>query len=212
MSQMPAPIIWKKLILEKQKVTTSGRVKQLALDLDKNADRTLRYLQEHGYIIRVLRGYYYVRTPEEREMKTLDHSIYEIIAMALKEKGVKDWYYGLETALKMNNMTHEYFSIDYVVTNTYETTKVISIMDKKFKFLKWNKKHFQFGVEKKDLIRYSDKEKTVLDIAYSTYRNKTKGPYTLSIVREHSPLLDDSKISEYMKHYPIRFQRFGEII
>ncbi|MCK5310160.1 MAG: hypothetical protein KAJ64_05885 [Thermoplasmata archaeon] len=209
---MSATIIWKKLILEKNKVTTSQRINQLALNLGKNEERTLRYLQEHGYIIRVLRGYYYVKNPEEREMKKLEHSIYEIIAMALKVKGVKDWYYGLETALKMNNMTHEYFSIDYVVTNTYETTKVITIMDKKFKFLKWNKKHFQFGIKKKELIRYSDKEKTVLDMAYRTYRNKNKSPYVLSIVREQSPLLDENKINEYMKHYTIRFQRFGELI
>jgi predicted transcriptional regulator of viral defense system len=209
---MKTPLIWHKLILEKKKIVVSRDIHELAKKLEKNERSSLDYLQRHGYIIRVLRGYYYVRTPEEREMNKLDRSIYELIAMALKEKGVKDWYYGLETALKMNNMTHEYFSIDYVITDTFETTKVISIMDKKFKFLKWNKKHFQFGIEKKDLIRYSDKEKTVFDIAYRTYRNKNKGPYALDVVREYFSLLDESKLGDYMKNYPIRFQRFGEII
>ena len=82
----------------------------------------------------------------------------------------------------------------------------------KFKFLKWNEKHFQFGIEKNGLLRYSDKEKTVLDIAYRTYRNKSQDPYAINLVQEHSPQLDINKLTEYFKHYPMRFQTFGELI
>lgn len=209
---MTTPIIWKKLIIEKQKITTSGRIKELAAKLDKDGVRSLRYLQEHGYIVRILRGYYYVKSPEERQLGKLDYSLFEIVAMALREKGVNDWYFGLETGLKLNNMTHEYYSINYVITSSYETTKVISILDTKFKFLKWNKKHFKFGIEKKGVLRYSDKEKTVLDMVYRTYRNKIKEHQIFNLVREHSPLLDNDKLKKYYTHYPMRFQQFGELI
>ena len=43
---------------------------------------------------------------------------FEIIKNGLIIKGVKKWYFGLETALKLNNMTNEYFTIDYVVNDS----------------------------------------------------------------------------------------------
>ncbi len=209
---MKTPIIWKKLLLEKRKIVLSKGIHELAKKLNKNERWSVDYLQRHGYIVRILRGFYYVKTPEERQLNKLDHSIYEIVAMALKEKGVRNWYFGLETALKLNNMTHEYYSVNYVITNSYETTKIIKILDTKFKFLRWNGKHFKFGIEKKGILRYSDKEKTVLDIAYQTYRNKTKDPYILNLIREHSPLLDNDRLMEYFKHYSMRFQQLGELL
>ncbi len=74
-----------------------------------------------------------------------------MISKALKIKGVKHWYFGLETALKINNMTHEYFTMNFVITDSYRTTKIINILDTKFQFLKWSQKHFTFGIEQKNI-------------------------------------------------------------
>jgi predicted transcriptional regulator of viral defense system len=205
---MKIPIIWKKLLLEKRRIVLSREIRDLAKKINKNERWSVDYLQRHGYIVRVFRGIYYIKSADERQMGTLDFSIYEIVAMALKEKGVKDWYFGLETALKLNNMTHEYYAVNYVITNTYKTTKIINILDTKIKFLKWNDKHFKFGIIKKGKLRYSDKEKTILDIAYRVYRKKSKHLYVYNIVGEYRNLIDNRKLMEYFEHYPIRFQRF----
>jgi len=207
---MKTILVWKKLILEKRRITTSGRIKELAVKMDKNGIRTIRYLQEHGYLIRVLRGFYYVKTPDEREGGYLEHSIYEIVAMALKEKGVGRWYFGLETALKLNNMTHEYYATIYVITDSFETTKIIKIQNYDFRFLKWAGHHFEFGISRKGTLRYSDNEKTVLDIAYQTYRRNSGSNHSLNTIKEYSGLLDIAKLKKYLKRYPVRFQRFSE--
>ena len=71
-----------------------------------------------------------------------------VIGEGLKIKGVKNWYFGLETALKLNTMTHEYFTIDYVISDQYRTTKTIHILDKDFKFIKWRSSITTFGIIK----------------------------------------------------------------
>jgi len=207
---MKTTLVWKRLILEKRRITTSGRIKELAVKMGKNGIRTIRYLQEHGYIVRVLRGFYYVRTPDEREGGYLVHSIYEVVAMVLKEKGVGRWFFGLETALKLNNMTHEYYTTIYVITDSFETTKVIKIQNHDFRFLKWADRHFEFGISRKGMLRYSDKEKTVLDIAYQTYRKNSGSDHSLNTIKEYSGLLDIAVMKKYLRRYPVRFQRFSE--
>ena len=204
---MKIPIIWKKLLLEKRKIVLSREIRELAKKLNKNERWSVDYLQRHGYILRVFRGIYYIKSADERQMGTLDFSIYEIVAMALKEKGVKDWYFGLETALKLNNMTHEYFSVNFVITDSYRTSKIINILDTKFQFLKWIKRHFEFGIVKKNGLRYSDKEKTVLDIAYKRYRRGKEMTYVINIIQEYMDILDEQTLMKYLERYPQRFRK-----
>ncbi len=206
---MKTPLIWKKLLVEGRKVVLSEDIHQLARRLDKGDRRSLFYLQEHGYITRILRGIYYVRSPDERERDFYKWSIYEMVAEALKIKGVKRWYFGLETALKFNGMTHEYFAVNYVITDSYWASKAISILDSKFQFYKWNAEHFKFGIIKKDKLRYSDKEKTILDLAYRAHRKKRRQSYVYNIIGEYCDSMDNHKLMDYFKHYPIRFQKFS---
>jgi len=119
---MKTSLIWKRLLIVGKKIVGSSEIKSLARELGKNEERSLYYLQEEGYIVRIFRGIFYVKTMEERELGTFNNTIYEIVALALKEKGVENWYFGLENGLKINNMTHEYFTIDYVITDSYRTT------------------------------------------------------------------------------------------
>lgn len=203
---MKNSMIWKKMIVDGKRYTTSSEINALAMRLDKDPKRSLSYLQEHEYIIRILRGIYYVKDPEERERGFLKHSIYDMIAEALRIKGVKNWYFGLETALKLNNMTHEYFTVDYVVTNSYRTTKIINILDSSFQFLKWGGKHFRFGIKIKNAVIYSDREKTILDMIYRRYGKTQESRYTLSPYYDYIEFLDVDRFAEYIIYYPVGFR------
>jgi predicted transcriptional regulator of viral defense system len=204
---MKTPLIWKKLIINERRIITSEEIRKLALDLNKKDWESLDYLQKHGYIYRIFRGIFYVKSPDERERGFFQHSVYEMISKALKEKGVKQWYLGLETALKINNMTHEYFTVNFVITNSYRTTKIINILDTKFQFLKWSQKHFTFGILHKNGLKYSDKEKTILDLIYKRYRKDHITKYTISPLHEYGDLLDKIKLKNYLVNYPDRFRK-----
>ena len=207
MTQMKTSLIWKRLIIQDKKIVTSDEIKDLANELGKDGERSLYYLQEEGYITRLLRGIFYIKSIQEREQNTYDKSIYELVALSLEKKGVANWYFGLETALKMNNMTHEYFTIDYVLTDSYRTTKVIKIMDTRFQFLKRSKIYFKEGQIKKNLLRYSNPEKTVLDLAYQRYLSSKNPNLFLLPIREYSGKIDFEKVKDFLSMYPKSFQK-----
>ena len=203
---MEASLVWKKLLIEGKKITTTKEITALASEIDRDEKRSLYYLQEEGYIIRILRGIFYVRSIEERDRGGQDCSIYEMVAMALKVKGVNNWYLALETALKRNLMTHEYYYIDYVITDSYRTTKVISIAGQNFRFIKRGSKHFKEGIVRQKKIRYSDKEKTVLDIAYRDYLKSREPNQYLGSVREYLDRIDRNRARKYILIYPQEFR------
>ena len=112
MNHMKMSMVWRRLLVEGRRYTTSEAIASLAEDIEKDPEVCLRYLQQQGYIHRILRGIFYVASPNERERGALEPSVYQLIAKALEMKGVDKWYFGLDTALKLNGMTHEYFMID----------------------------------------------------------------------------------------------------
>ncbi len=208
---MKTPVIWKKMVIDGRRVVTSAEIREMAQILDKDEWRSLDYLQKQGYIDRILKGIFYVRSPEERERGFTQFSVYDMVAKALKTKGVKQWYFGLETALKFNNMTHEYFAINYVITGSYRTTKVIGILDTKFQFHKWKESHFKFGLVRKGGLRYSDPEKTVLDLAYRRHRKTKDSRYVAEPIVEYAEMLDRDKLEEYLGRYSLRFRNVVRI-
>lgn len=204
---MKASIIWKKLNLQTDRIITSSRIRSIARDINKNEDRTLYYLQEEGYIVRILRGIFYVRSPDEKMRKGLDRSVFELVGMALDRKGVKKWYYALETALSLNGMTHEYCDIAYVYTDNFRTTKPITIVGSRFKFLKRDERFFGYGMISDKNYQYSDPERTVLDLTYQAYLCDITGKDMIGPIIEYTPSLDMERFHEYSRHYPKRFIR-----
>ena len=176
MASIQATLIWKRLLLEGYKFVTSDRIKDLAREFGKNEDRSLRYLQEHGYTLRVLRGVFYVMSPEEIEQGYHKYSIYEMVSEALSVKGVKNWYFGLESALKMNRMTHEFFTVECVITD--------------------------HGCA----IFHSDKERTVLDLSYRAYLERGGLERTIAPIVEYGDRLDKDKAAGYLTSYPPKFR------
>jgi len=204
---MKTSVIWKKLLVESRKIVTSEEIQSLANKIGREKERSLYYLQEEGYIVRILRGIFYVKTIEEREKGIIKTSIYDLVALALRVKGVKNWYFGLETALKLNTMTHEYFMIDYVISDTFRTTKIIKIIDSSFKFIKRGSHHFKTGIIKEKMIRYSDPEKTVLDLSYRDYLRTKKENIYISPIIEFKDILDYKLVEEYLDSYPPGFRK-----
>jgi hypothetical protein len=133
-----------------------------------------------------------------------------MIAEAMKVKNVKNWYFGLETALKLNNMTHEYFDIDFVITDSFRTTKVIKIIDRNFKFYKRSKRHLKYGILKKNNLFYSDHEKTVLDLVYNRYVNNENLEQLSAPLKEYKNKLDEDRLFDYLENYPRKFREILE--
>jgi hypothetical protein len=145
-----------------------------------------------------------VKSPEEVKLRVLRESTLNLIAEALKKKGVKRWYFALETALKLNNMTHEYFTLGQVVTDSYKTPKPIWVVDGKHLFLRWNKTLHGFGVVQRGIIQYSDPEKTVLDLCYRSQYSKNSPETVRGLYTEYKATLKPKKVRKYLKHYPKR--------
>ncbi|MBS3817327.1 MAG: hypothetical protein KGY76_07175 [Candidatus Thermoplasmatota archaeon] len=203
MTEMKGSAVWEKLRIEGKEIVTSKEVKELAEKIGKDGENTLYYLQEEDYLSRIFRGIFYVKSLEERKRSVEEYSIYELIAMGLDKKGIENWYFGLETALKFNNMTHEYFNIDYALTDSYRTTKVIEIQDQKFKFFKRKKERFSQGVIADKNIKYSDPEKTILDLKYRSYLKEDQSDY----LKQYEDKIETSKIKKYLKDYSKSFER-----
>jgi len=162
---MSLKLLIRKLYLDDEKFIRSDLVRDYCKKLNMDYYAAIRYLTHNRYLIRILKGIFYKPTVEERKFDKVDINYLDAINKALKIKKVKNWYFGLETAVKLNNLTHEHFTIDYVISDKIFRAKSFIILGHKIKFVKLKKRLLNFGI-KKDKIPYSDVEKTTLDIVY----------------------------------------------
>jgi len=206
---MSAPLLLKKLRLDGKEFLKNDELKHYceAMDLDYTA--TVRYLTTHGHLVRIFRGIFYVKPIEEEELGKPRYTYLELVAKGLELKGVENWYYGLYTALKLNNMTHEHFTVDYVISDTMFRAKPINIAGYRFRFLKLAPRLLRFGI-KDEGVRYSDPEKTVLDFIYTWRYNGVPKEKILLDVREWMSAASSDRIDEYSGHYPKTVRRIVE--
>lgn len=132
-----------------------------------------------------------------------------MVANALELKGVRTWYFGLETGLHLNGMENEFTDVVTVITDSFRTTKVIRILDSKFHFIKWGSKRFGFGeIENEKGVRRSDKEKTFLDLIYKRFSNR-RSPLEIDPdwVEKFAQMfindLDLNVVRRYLLRYPM---------
>ncbi len=187
-----------KLIVEKfargnKKFVISGEIKDYCRKLSLDYLPTIKYLIRNKYVARIFRGIFYIYSIEERKLGKSDMGFFSIIKEALIIKGIKNWYFGLESGLKFNNLTHEYFVIDYVVNDKIFRARPITIMGRKVKFYKLSNKMFSFGVIRKK-INYSDPEKTLLDLLYLKHYSKEE-------FEEIAESLSKARLIKYAKNY-----------
>ena len=190
---MTLKLIVEKLARDNKKFILSDEIKDYCRKLSLDYLPTIKYLLRNKYLARVFRGIFYVYSIAERKLGKSEMNSFEILKEALKIKGVKNWYFGLETGLKFNNLTHEYFTIDYVINDKIFRAKSMIIMGRKIKFYRLSSKMFLFGIIKKN-INYSDSEKTLLDLLYLRH-------YTKEEFEEIAEELSKTRLLKYAKNY-----------
>ena len=208
---MKIKLAWQKLLVDQKSFVTRDELEPICAAIDKDYRTVVHYLLEHKFIIRIFKGIFYVRGPDEIQRGMTKPTVYELVAEGLRMKNVKKWYYGLETALKFNNMTHEYFRVNYVITDSLRTTKAIKVLDTEFRFIKWRPAFFENGLMTLNGLGYSDKEKTILDLVYVRYTNrKMRSKDVLGrakdLLAQYGDQLDIKRFGGYIPNYPIRME------
>ncbi len=198
---MKTKLLLRKLHMEGKEFVTSAELKRYCKSMQLNYETTVRHLIPRGYLTRIFRGVFYIKPLDEVRLGKAKYSHLELVAKGLELKGVKNWYFGLYTALKLNNMTHEHFTVDYVINDKIFRAKPVSIAGHKFKFVKLASSLLGFGVLKRN-ISYSDAEKTILDFIYIwRYNGIPKDKIVLDIA-EWAENISKAKIRKYAKKYP----------
>lgn len=190
---MTLKLIVEKLAISDKKFITSEELKEDCRKLSLKYYDVVCYLTRNKYLERIFRGIFYIKSIEERKIGKSDMTFYEILKEALKIKGVNNWYFGLETALKFNNMTHEYFTMDFVISDKLFRAKPMFIMGRKVKFYKLIPRMLSFGILK-HTFNYSDPEKTALDLLYLKHYSKLN-------FEEVAENLSKIKLFKYAKYY-----------
>ena len=145
-------LLIRKLYLDKEDFTVASKLREYCKELKLNYYSAISYLLTNKYVFRILRGIFYVPSVEERKLKKININYMDAIARSLELKGIKNWYFGFETSIKLNNLTHEYFTIDYIINDTLFRPKPIEIMEHKIKFIKLKKSLFGFGIMRNNKI------------------------------------------------------------
>ena len=198
---MNSSLILKKLHITGKEFVRSEEIKSNCSKLNLSYEKVIRYFMRMNYIIRIFKGIFYVKSLEEIKYKGIKYSHLELVAKGLELKGVKNWYFGLYTALKLNNATHEYFTIDYIITDSLYRNKPITINKHKFIFHKLKTSLLKFGINE-NKYRHSDLEKTVLDFIYLWIYNSMSKKRILMNISEYAKNLSASKIRDYIYWYP----------
>ncbi len=164
---MKTDMLLRKLRMENKEFATSEELRAYCKSLKLDYDIAIRHLVPRGYLVRILRGIFYVKSLEELELARPRYNHLELVARGLELKGVSNWYFGLHTALKLNNMTHEAFAVEDVISDKLFRANPFKIAGYKFKFSRLSPSLLDFGIRKgENGVRYSDPEKTILDFIY----------------------------------------------
>ncbi|MDG7044653.1 MAG: hypothetical protein JRN19_05440 [Nitrososphaerota archaeon] len=194
--------LMKRLRLEDKRFITSSELKSYCASMKLDYDTTVRYFESRREIIRIFRGVFYVRSLDEVKLGRAGRNHLELVARGLQIKGVKKWYFGLHTALKLNNMTHEHYTVDEVVTDSLFRAKPMTISGHKFRFIKLSPALFDFGIIEKDGLRFSDPEKTILDFIYVWRYNGIPEERIVGDLSDWTGIVSWATMARYARKYP----------
>jgi predicted transcriptional regulator of viral defense system len=188
-------------------VITKDEMNETCKRFGADVDSTVNFMIWYGYLVRILRGLYYVKTVEEFDLKkSLD--IYKVLSLGLNKLKVR-WYFGLYTGLRLNGLTHEFFDTIFILNDRICRAKEIKVGGEKVKFLKLSSRLVDFGIVNESGTRFSDVEKTILDFVYiSRYRSVPEERIT-SMIEEYRKRVKTHKVMEYLKFYP---QSVGKVV
>jgi predicted transcriptional regulator of viral defense system len=198
---MKESILLKKLRMDNKEFVASTELRNYCKQMKLNYKSAIGHFVSRGHLTRIFKGIFYVKSLDEVKLGKARYNHLELVAKGLELKGVKNWYFGLYTALKLNNMTHEHFAIDYVVNDRIFRAKPMKIAGYRFKFMKLKPSLFKFGLIKNELT-YSNPEKTILDFVYVWKYNGVPKERIVADISEWTTSLSKVRVKEYVKSYP----------
>jgi predicted transcriptional regulator of viral defense system len=200
---MTMSLLRRKLWMDKKEFVTAEELKCYCKTRKLNYEMVVRYFGMRGYLVRIFRGIFYVKSLEEAKLGRSPYNHLELVARGLELKKVSNWYFGLHTALKLNNMTHETFAVEDVINDKLFRANPFTIAGYKFKFSKLSSALLDFGIKKAENgVRYSDREKTVLDFIYVWRYNGIPEDKIAADVRGWAKGTSREKLRVYAKKYP----------
>jgi hypothetical protein len=189
--------------MDRKEFVTAEELKRYCKTMKLNYEMVVRYFGMRAYLVRIFRGVFYVKSLEELKLGRNKYNHLELVAKGLELKNVKRWYFGLHTALKLNNMTHETFAVEDVVNDKLFRANPIAIAGYKFKFSKLSRSLLDFGIKKGDNgVRYSDPEKTLLDFIYLWRYNGIPEEKIVADVSSWARGTSKENLRAYAKKYP----------
>lgn len=113
------------------------------------------------------KGIFYVRNPSELLTKTLPSDSLTIAALACNKRLGKNWYFGLHTALKLNDLAGAQTPLKtFIITKKQLTPRMRKIGNMEFVFSRIKGVSFADGIIEKHELRYSNPVKTALDFLH----------------------------------------------
>lgn len=218
MVQSNTTLMLKKIRIDRNEFITRDKLFAYCRSFKLDYDEIIPYYLRKGYITRIFKGIFYVNTPSELNLKSQKYNHLELVAKGLNMKSVSHWYFGLHTALKLNNMTHEHFTVNDVISDTLLRMRPMSISGSKFKFTRISSKLYGFGIIRKPSrikgisIRYSNPEKTILDFAYLWSYRGYSPQRILSGLADWTENLNEKNLHIFSKRYPLSVQRIIKVI
>jgi len=200
-TEMKTNLLLRKLYTEGREFLTSEELKHYCTSMKLDYETAIDHFVKRHYLIRIFRGIFYVRSLEELKLGKAKYSHLELVAKGMELKNVENWYFGLYTALKLNNMTHEHFAAEYVVNDRIFRSNPVNIAGHRFRFVKLASKILGVGVVG-DAVRYSDPEKTVLDFIYLWRQRAIPKDKIVLDIAEWARNLSKEKTRRYTKEYP----------
>ena len=189
--------------MDRKEFVTAEELKRYCKTMKLNYEMVVRYFGMRAYLVRIFRGVFYVKSLEELKLGRNKYNHLELVAKGLELKHVKNWYFGLHTALKLNNMTHETFAVEDVINDKLFRANPFTIAGYKFKFSKLSSALLDFGMKKgENGVRYSDPEKTLLDFIYLWRYNGIPEEKIVADVSSWARGTSKEKLMAYAKKYP----------
>lgn len=195
--------VLKKIKQDDKEFVTSEELQIYSKDLYLDYRTISNYLVTRGFLLNILDDIYYVKSEEEILQNKLNYSILELVGKGLDLKNVKNWYFGLYTALNLINIEYEHENdMFYLINDQIIKEKPIKILGKNFRFLTFKNALFNFGIID-NKVKYSDHEKTILDLIYLWQYNHMNESRILINAYKLLDGISEEKILDYSQYYPI---------
>ncbi|MFH1247160.1 MAG: hypothetical protein V1644_02150 [Candidatus Micrarchaeota archaeon] len=125
-------------------------------------------LVRKGALVPLLfKGIFYVRSPEELLLKSLPSDPLLLASLACNKHLGKNWYFGLHTALKFNDLAGVQAPVkSFIITNRQLAPGKRKVGAMEFVFSQIKHRSFDAGLVEKNGFRYSSPVRTSLDFLY----------------------------------------------